>query len=103
MSERPDPTMAAPEGFHWEPSIAHDGWRVLPPGKEKRCRYSVGPRHTSCKQPAVAELNRGHGGKPRWWAYCGDSQHLFGRWIEDGQVMQWKLVEDDGREVVDRD
>lgn len=35
-------------------------------------------------------LNRGpRWGTPRWWLYC--ERHMFGRWIEDGQVMEWSL------------
>lgn len=28
--------------------------------------------------------------KPRPWDYCAD--HMYGRWIEDGKVMGWRLV-----------
>ncbi len=42
----------------------------------------------SCGAPAVAELRRGTS-RAQWWAYCPD--HMYGRWIEDGQVMNWIL------------
>ena len=49
-------------------------WRLAAPGR--RCRFTVGPRHATCKATAVVELQRGAGG---WWGYCGNPEHLFGR------------------------
>lgn len=44
-----------------------------------------------CGKPAIAELNRARHGKPdNWWAYC--AEHMFGRWVEDGRVWQWRVV-----------
>lgn len=51
-----------------------------------RCRFGKPPHLV----PAAAWLYR-----PVWrrdtrqvpWAYCAD--HLYGRWIEDGKVMEW--------------
>lgn len=56
-----------------------------------RCRHGSGPKHPACGQPAVAWLDRGRGRRRNWWAYC--ERHLFGRWIEDGRLMCWKLQE----------
>lgn len=70
-------------------------WRPLEPDVAKRCRRMT--RRERCPNQAVAELNRerrlwrmrGSVTRPAWWAYC--SEHLYGRWIEDGQVMTWVL------------
>jgi hypothetical protein len=84
--ERPEPTYEAPEGWHFEVVIDKD-WRLVE--TDKKCRMMT--RYKSCKQPAVAELNRSHHQyQQRWWAYCPD--HLYGRWVENGHVMMWRLV-----------
>jgi hypothetical protein len=77
-------------------------WRLLPPGVVKRCRRTTGghPKRR-CQNAAVVELDRrrhvwrpaDRGGpeeRPSWWAYC--EEHMYGRWIEDGQVYEWRLV-----------
>jgi hypothetical protein len=93
---RPQAPGAAPEGHHWEavPDTSLR-WRVsagTAPAVSRRCRYG----RPSCKRPAVAEIDRGsyrNGSRvPSWWAYC--ERHLYGRWIEDGVVMGWRLAED---------
>lgn len=61
-------------------------WRVV---EGKPCRYPA-QGHTQCKQPSAAELHRGTYRK-QWWAYC--PPHMYGRWVEDGQVMRWILRE----------
>lgn len=66
----------------------------------KPCRRRTGGR--TCGAPSVAALKRthhypaGNGGLTRrpfpvWWPYCPD--HLYGKWIEGGQVMCWILRE----------
>src|SRR5262249_51967340 len=87
MAERPKPGYAAPPGFHFE-AAAEPRWLVSSHGRP--CRRIV-TLHTCCRVPSVAEFNRGRLGRPSWWAYCAD--HMYGWWIEDGQVMGWKLVE----------
>jgi hypothetical protein len=87
----PDPG-AAPEGYRWV-AVRAAAWRPVNGG---RCR-----RKTSagmCRADAVAALNRGrwsnHRRVPSWWRYCAD--HMYGKWIEDGKVMQWILRERTG-------
>ena len=63
-------------GPHWQLDSGH------------RCRYARQGREV-CGKPSVAALLRGFK-RPRWWAYC--PVHMYGKWAEDGQVMQWILV-----------
>jgi hypothetical protein len=92
---RPAPPPDEVPNHVWMAEVDSD-WRL----DEGRCRRAVskteGSRSTGpCRKPAVAALNRGrhnpHTGKrsDSWWRYCAD--HLYGRWIEDGQVMRWVL------------
>jgi hypothetical protein len=37
----------------------------------------------------VAALKRGR----QWWFYC--PEHMYGRWIEDGRVMEWFTRKDE--------
>jgi len=55
----------------------------------KGCRYWVGGR--GCGRPAAAALNRGRRGRTLWWCYCDDPVHLFGRKVENGVVMDWRV------------
>lgn len=65
--------------------------------------WRFGTKYTKCRQPhcpnpPVAEFDRlftVRGGRrvPRAYAYC--EQHLYGRKIENGQVLHWVLVPDD--------
>ena len=90
--ERPEPwENPDPERYHFEPVESEgDRWRLWARGQ---CRYIVGPRASDrCPCPGAAQILRGN----RWWNYCED--HLYGRWIEDGKIMQWRLIEND-REV----
>lgn len=94
-TNRPDPwENPDPEHCHFEAVEAGPEWREG--GSGRRCRFTLEGRRT-CRAPAVARLDRGkrvHGQRqPMWWHYCGD--HLYGRWIEDGKVMQWRLVENE--------
>lgn len=87
MSERPARPGSEHEGYEFVAVPEHAGhWR---PVTGKKCRRML-DGHRYCRQPSVAETNRsGRPGGQNWWAYCAD--HLYGRWIEDGQVMHWIL------------
>jgi hypothetical protein len=75
-----------PPGMHFE-IVPDDRWQIGATGK---CRMP------KCGKWGVARLNRrarsACGAVDRWWNYCQD--HLYGRWIEDGRVVHWRLVED---------
>jgi hypothetical protein len=87
MTVRPSPTWEAPAGSVHEPVLAGNDWRLVI--GEKRCRLLQARK--ACGAPAVVEVNRAqHGRRDNWWAYCGD--HMFGRWIEDGRIWQWRAV-----------
>jgi hypothetical protein len=83
---RPTPGWEAPPGTVHAPMVA-DKWRLV--AREKRCRRQAAGE-SGCKTPAVAELNRSRRDGENWWAYCPD--HMYGRWIEDGRVLQWRVV-----------
>lgn len=90
MTTRPPAPGKEIPGCHWEVRPAAN-WR-LDPGR--KCRTSVAH---PCGKPSAAALARTYHrtGKPDstvWWAYCED--HMYGRWIEDGRVVQWIRVED---------
>jgi hypothetical protein len=85
-----------PGGFHLEAGPDKE-WRLV--SGEKTCRRREG-KHSSCPRKAVAEFNRRrrgavypYGPRDNWWAYC--PEHMYGRWIEDGQVMHWRLAADE--------
>jgi hypothetical protein len=85
-----------PEGYELV-AVPDDGWRVDP---GRPCRRQ-GPRHRACGKPSAASLNRPQRLRATtyrperradsWWAYCTD--HLYGRWVENGTVMVWVLRE----------
>jgi hypothetical protein len=82
------------DGYEFE--ATPDGslrWTTEQPGFGVRCRQTVGPGQAQCHRSPVAWLNRGVF-RAQWWAYC--KQHLYGRWIEDGQVYCWRLRKIDG-------
>lgn len=83
---RPTPWSVPPEGYRFEAVEQDEDW-ITPAIGAGRCRYVVGRK--ACGLHAVATFMRGTGNK-RAWDYCGD--HLYGRWIEDGKVMGWRLV-----------
>lgn len=91
MTERPD----------WRPS-----WPEVPEGHEvvavpsSRWRIDQGhpcsrqlARHQRCGKPSAAAIDRQrhqHGKTfPAWYPCCLD--HMYGNWIENGQVMHWIL------------
>jgi hypothetical protein len=87
--KRPDTPGSPPPGHHWEAVVeSGDSWQIWRGGK---CRFIEASKQ--CGKPPVAAFLRGTAQK-LWWPYCED--HLYGRWVEDGLVMHWKLVEDDG-------
>lgn len=83
------PDWKPPAGREWA-AVPDEQWRVATPEDAVRtCRYRL------CRGTPVAALNRGmwtshHGKVDSWWLYC--DQHLYGRWVEDGQVMAWRAV-----------
>lgn len=88
---RPDPPYAIRAGHEWV-AVPDTGWRLALPEEaaERKCRRN--PRHP-CPGTPVAALDR-----PRWWRgervtswwfYC--AEHMFGRWIEDGVIMSWRV------------
>jgi len=90
MNRRPEP-----DWIH-KPAPPPDGYRnIVVPDERwetvrgKRCRRK------GCGAPAVAQFRRQHSSSMTgwtWWAYCAD--HLYGRWIEDGRVVGWRMVPD---------
>lgn len=85
-----------PEGYHLVAvpvaSLETGGeWRLA---GGRACRAGAGAGHKACGAPTVAELNRGTASYPSWFAYCAD--HMYGRWIEEGQVMCWILEANSG-------
>ncbi len=97
MSARPEPAYPPPDGHRHVPAV-DTGWRL---DQGRRCRFTV-RGHRQCGADSVAAFNRGrhsrtHGRVDSWWAYCAD--HLYGRWIEDGNVMHWIAVPDEEDET----
>lgn len=72
-----DPRSAAPERV-WVPDRRWTTEPEIIAGRLCRMRLAGVP----CRRPAVAAIARGHGG---WWCYC--DRHLYGRKLEDGQVL----------------
>lgn len=88
MTETPKP-YPAPEFHHWEAVDAGPEWRAAE-GLELqrlRCRHSTAAR---CPRPVELILYRGARVRTRW-AYC--AEHAFGRWVEAGRVLSWRLIE----------
>lgn len=89
---RPAPPPLEHEGYEWVGVVAGPEWQAR--GYGRACRAGAGRAGPGCGQPAVACLNRGistrtWGRRNSWWGYC--AEHMYGRWIEDGQVMEWQL------------
>lgn len=90
---RPAPWSASPpDGCEWVPKVDPD-WKIIAGGDWPggRCRSGGGMSHRACGKPAVAAFNRGRRGGGNWWAYCSD--HMYSRWIENGQVLVWSWRE----------
>lgn len=80
-----------PDGFHFEVVEQDSDW-VTPPIGAGRCRM-MSAGHRVCGRSPVASLMRNSARGKAPWDYC--ELHLYGRWIEDGKVMGWRLVEGD--------
>lgn len=91
ITERPAPDVP-PKGHRYVARHA-PRWRIQ---VGDRCRRRLpGVQQRTCGNLSVAALDRGHQppGRERresWWAYC--PEHMYGKWIEHGQVWQWVLV-----------
>lgn len=83
---RPAPPEEFPAGQ--SEAVPDPEWRI---DEGRPCRFTVGPGHARCRASSAVALNRHRWMRNRlvdsWWAYCGD--HMYGRWVEDGQVMHW--------------
>lgn len=86
---RPEPPRCEHAGFHYEPVVDHT-W-VTPAVGAGRCRWMQG--RVCCGRAPVATLMRSARPRARPHDYC--ERHLYGRWIEGGKVMGWRLVRDD--------
>jgi hypothetical protein len=78
----PQPTWGPAQGYQWviEPDPT---WRLATEDEARRYRCRG---HVRCPNSPVAALDRGRDAV-RWWFYC--PKHMYGRWIEDGQVAHW--------------
>lgn len=89
---RPEPWSDAPEGFEFV-AVEDDADFVTPAVGAGRCRANGGNGQKACGEPAVATIWRPiwrtSGRRKTAWDYCAD--HLYGRWIENGKVMHWRL------------
>jgi len=82
-----------PDGYELA-AVPDDDWR-LEAGKPCTRRLKG---NRVCREPSAASLNRGRTARatsgtvtPAWWPHC--ASHLYGRWIENQQVMHWVLRE----------
>jgi len=90
-AQRPAPSASVPAGYHHEAYVALNlDWRV-PAVNDNGCRQ-LGPGRVRCNKPPVATLFRGSKLSKSPWNYC--AEHLYGGWIENGQVMRWRVVKD---------
>jgi hypothetical protein len=81
----------APDGYHyeWKPDPY---WSMNPDLiAGKRCRFTIGPNHKECGHPAVAALKRGS----RFWCYCDNPDHLYGRRLNTNGVVEVRVLERD--------
>ena len=95
-SGRPSIPCAPMAGTEWR-VVEDTGWRVLEllEQRQMQCRYIIGPAYARCPNSGLAALNRGRWDHRRgirhdsWWVYC--AEHMYGRWIEEGQIVSWRL------------
>lgn len=91
-TERPTPWLdSAPDGYHFAVRVDPDWRLVSEPGRV--CRGTK-----DCPMPTVAAFARTHRTVTnrhghRWWHYC--PEHMYGRWIENDQIVWWQLVKDE--------
>jgi len=87
MSQRPPTPPTTHPGYHYVAVEAGPEWRIAD-ADDRLC--------SQCRRPAVAVLLRPgkRGERPKRWRCCDDPRHLYGRWVENGKVMQWRLVAD---------
>lgn len=75
-------------GWEWYPRPEDSSWSAAPGiVGDRKCRARID--WTPCRRPAVAVLFRGDRRLP--YAYC--EQHMYGRWVERGQVFGWAMRE----------
>lgn len=94
---RPEPPPSDYPDLAWVAVAEGSDWRLATSGRQ--CSLVHGsPLRVRCPNLAAAELNRPTRTRyrawdappvSRWWAYC--PEHMYGRWVEDGQVMHWIL------------
>lgn len=84
----PHPQFPPGVGYEWHP-VVDDDQAVRLVTQPRRCRYVVGPGHRSCGGDALIEMRRGAASPARWWGYCLDDGHGYGRWLQNGQIMIW--------------
>ncbi len=86
---RPEPPYAAPDGYRWEAAQDSSGdWGAAEP--DRKCRYR-GKAEQACGKPAALVVTRGIARRVPWYYCAGDALEHYGRWLEDGKVMTWKL------------
>ena len=85
---RPAPPSEATPGYVWviKPDSGPLDWRVATP-EESASRVCRRSQRDPCPNRPVAALVRGR--RRVDYFYC--AEHMYGRWIEDGQVMAWFL------------
>ena len=91
MTRPPHPTWGPADGYEWV-ARPDEEWCLATPDEAdvRKCRHSTAH---PCPNKPVAAMNRGvRINEPpyvadRLWFYCAD--HMYGRWIEDGEVMGW--------------
>lgn len=90
--QRPRMPLSCPKGWTYAVAQASPEWRVQPDAVSRLCR------RPGCDALGIAALNRGrvrhrppYGKADCWWAYC--AEHMYGKWVEDGKVMYWGLVD----------
>lgn len=82
---RPDPPELSEGRAGYEWVVVPDLDWVLVNGAGYRCRHST---RRPCPNVPVAGLRRGRYSR-QLWRYC--DRHLYGRWIENGKVVGWRL------------
>lgn len=85
---RPAPWALPPDGFHFE-AVEDARWRVGT-GQIFSCRQPKCENNAVATFMRVAHYKSGRRDVP--YRYCAD--HMYGRWIEDGKVLNWRLVPD---------